>query len=168
MFLQQFLNDLTVLSIVLFLIGIILLVIEMFHPGFGLAGILGVILLVADIFITAKTFQQGLILTAVCGVLFLVIILIGARLASKGKLPKFLVLKEATDGKPGDLKKKDYIGKIGITETELRPAGIVSIDGVRMDVISTGEFIKRGEKVEVVETDGNRIVVASRKQEADI
>ena len=78
------------------------------------------------------------------------------------------MLKEATDGKPGDLKKKDYIGKIGITETELRPAGIVSIDGVRMDVISTGEFIKRGEKVEVVETDGNRIVVASRKQEADI
>ena len=163
MLLLEFFNDLTVLSFILFVAGVILLVIEMFHPGFGLAGALGVILLIADIFITARNLKQGLIMTGIVLVIVLILLLIGARLASKGKLPKSLVLKEATRGKPGDMKLKDFMGKTGVAETELRPAGIASIDGARVDVVTRGEYIKRGDKIEVVETDGNRVVVNALK-----
>jgi membrane-bound ClpP family serine protease len=163
MILLEFFNDLTVVSFVLFIIGVILLIIEMLHPGFGLAGVLGIILLIADIFITARTFMQGLIMTAIVAVLILILLLIGARLASKGKLPKSLILKEATVGKPGDLHLKSYMGKTGFAETELRPSGIASIDGTRVDVVTRGEYIGRGEKIAVIEPDGNRVVVNAVK-----
>ncbi len=157
------LRNMTTLSIILFIIGVALLIFEMFHPGFGLAGILGIIALIADIFVTAKTLAQGLIMAAVVALIILILIIIGARIISKGRLPKKLILKEATDGNAGKIKQEEYFGKTGTAETILRPAGIASFDGKRIDVVSQGGFINPGEKVEVVETDGNRIVVKAIK-----
>ena len=45
--------------------GIIFVIIEMFHPGFGAPGIIGMILLVAGILLYAKTVIQALIMIAV-------------------------------------------------------------------------------------------------------
>jgi membrane-bound serine protease (ClpP class) len=52
-----------------------------------------------------------------------------------------------------------YEGKEGETQTELRPAGIVTIDGAKLDVVTAGEMIERGRRVRVVKVEGNRIVV---------
>jgi membrane-bound serine protease (ClpP class) len=43
--------------------------------------------------------------------------------------------------------------------TELRPAGVVAIDGRRIDVVTGGELVPRGTPVTVVKVEGNRIVV---------
>jgi membrane-bound ClpP family serine protease len=157
------LSNMTTLSIILFIAGVALLIIEMFHPGFGFAGILGIIALIADIFVTAKTLAQGLLLAAIVAVIILILLLIGARFVSKGKFPKPLVLKDATDGISGISGKESYLGKTGTAETTLRPAGIADFDGLRLDVVSQGGFISKGEKVEVVEADGNRLVVKEVK-----
>jgi membrane-bound ClpP family serine protease len=154
-----FLSDVSVLSIALFAVGVILLIIEMFQPGFGAAGTLGVIALAADIFVTAKTLAQGLVLAAVVAALILVFLIIGTRLVSKGRLPKPLVLREATSGKSGSLGSEDIVGKKGTAQTALRPAGIADFGGLRLDVVSQSGFVDRGEQVEIVEKDGNRIVV---------
>lgn len=159
----EFLSNMTTLSIILFIVGVALLIVEMLNPGFGIAGILGIVSLVADIFITAKSLTQGLIMAAIVAVIILILLIIGARLISKGKLPKKLVLKEATDGKSGVSGQESYLGKTGTAETVLRPAGIASFNGLRLDVVSQGGFISRGEQVEVVEADGNRIVVKAVK-----
>ncbi len=157
--LLDFFGNISVLSILLFAAGVILLIIEMFHPGFGAAGTLGIIALAADIFITAKTLAQGLVMAAVVAALILIFLIIGARLISKGRLPKPLVLREATSGKSGSLGSEEIIGKTGTAQTALRPAGIADFGGLRLDVVSQGGFVSRGERVEIVEKDGNRIVV---------
>jgi membrane-bound serine protease (ClpP class) len=57
---------------------------------------------------------------------------------------------------------QDYaglLGKEGDAHTELRPAGIVLIDGRKVDVVTGGEMVERGKRVRVVKVEGNRIVV---------
>ncbi|NLA86943.1 MAG: hypothetical protein GX847_06590 [Clostridiales bacterium] len=97
----ELVSNITVWSVVLFIVGIVLLVIEMHLPGFGIFGILGVLALVVDVFITAKTFTQGLIMTAVLFVIVVVLLVVLAAAGSKGRLPKGLTLKEATSAELG-------------------------------------------------------------------
>jgi membrane-bound serine protease (ClpP class) len=57
---------------------------------------------------------------------------------------------------PEDLR---WLAKRGHAASPLRPAGIATIEGKRVDVISEGELIEPGQPIEVVRVDGNRIVV---------
>ena len=162
---MEFLNlmaNISVLSIVLFLVGIGFLVIELIEPGFGVFGILGIISLIVCIFITAQTVIQGLILTAVVFVIILVFLLIFMSIMSKGKLPKKLILHESETGDQGYSGAEDMqhmIGRAGVVTTGCRPAGIADFDGTRLDIVSRGEFIEKGRPVTVIACEGNRIVV---------
>ena len=51
------------------------------------------------------------------------------------------------------------MGRHGVTETMLRPAGKASIGGKRIDVVTDGGFLEAGERIVVAEVDGPRIVV---------
>lgn len=53
----------------------------------------------------------------------------------------------------------DYLGKEGVVLSLLRPAGVMLIDGVKIDVVSEGQYIEPGAKVKVVSVNGSRIVV---------
>ncbi len=48
---------------------------------------------------------------------------------------------------------------IGIAETPLRPAGKARFGDDYLDVISEGDYIMPGSRVQVIEIEGNRIVV---------
>ena len=50
-----------------------------------------------------------------------------------------------------------------MTHTALRPAGIGEFDGVKLNVVSDGEFIAQGRRVRVQKVAGNRIVVMELK-----
>jgi len=41
----------------------------------------------------------------------------------------------------------------------LKPSGIISLDGNRLNVVTEGDFVDTEEKVRVVKVDGFRIVV---------
>ena len=41
----------------------------------------------------------------------------------------------------------------------LRPAGTAEFDGERLDVVSEGEYLEAGTRVQIVRTEGRRIVV---------
>jgi membrane-bound serine protease (ClpP class) len=51
----------------------------------------------------------------------------------------------------------------GITLSALRPAGIAEIEGQRVDVVTKGEMVGRGDRVRVTEVEGNRVVVERLK-----
>lgn len=158
----EFFGSVPPISIVLFVVGIVLLVIEMLNPGFGLAGGVGILLLFIDVLITANTFMQGLIMLAVLVSLIVILLSISIYLASKGYLPKKLVLSDSTSSESGFSATEDMqylIGKSGTTVTTLRPSGNVDFDGVKLDVVSQGEYIDKRVEVEVIEVEGNRIVV---------
>ena len=54
---------------------------------------------------------------------------------------------------------RQWLGRTGTALSPLRPAGIAEIDGVRVDVVSDGDFIEAGTPLLVTRVDGNRIVV---------
>ena len=54
------------------------------------------------------------------------------------------------------------VGQIGVALGPLHPAGQVRIGQASVDVVTEGELIDAGSKVEVVRREGNRIVVRSK------
>ena len=150
------------IHIILFTVGIICMVAEFFEPGMGVFGSVGIVLMVIDIFILAESFVQGLLLFAGLAIIVLMFVMVLLLLASKGILPKKLVLSDATDNESGyvasakvDLK----IGDEGVTVTQLRPAGKAEFDGKTYDVVSDGGFIESGLKIKVIAVAGNKITV---------
>lgn len=166
---QELLQTINVASLVLFIVGMALITIELFVPGLGIFGGLGLVALILCIVFQAKTLLEGLILFLIISVLIFVLALIVARSFRKGFLYRSsLVLKNNADKDEGYISNEDYshlVGKQGVSLTPLRPSGMVDINGERADVVTDGEFIKRGEKVVVTKVSGRRIIV--KKVEAE-
>jgi len=161
----ELISNVSWISLTLFIVGIGLLVVEMFEPGFGFFGIFGIISLIGCIFVTATTVAEGIMLTAFFFVIVLIMLGIFLVLVSKGKLPGRLILKDAEskeDGYSGTLNLSDYMGKTGVVSTICRPVGNVDFDGMKLEVVSLGEFIEKGTTVEVIEVEGNRVVVKAK------
>ncbi len=59
------------------------------------------------------------------------------------------------------------IGRTGMVMTALRPAGIIDIDGRRLDVTADGDFIEAGNRVVVVRVSGNFLVVERAAEESN-
>ena len=55
------------------------------------------------------------------------------------------------------------VNKVGTTKTICKPIGKMEIDNIEYQVISNGDYIEAGEKVRVVEVDGDTIVVKKEK-----
>jgi len=153
-------------ALIALVLGYVLLVIEMCIPGFGVPGMLGIILSVLGIITMQPTAFQALIIVLVFLVLLCIALAFCLRSAARGRLSKSrLVLSEvATKAETSESNDLSYfIGKTGQTETPLRPAGIAEFDGVRLSVITEGNFVARGTAVRVERVSGNRIVVAQTK-----
>jgi len=73
-----------------------------------------------------------------------------------------LILNRNIEEKSGYTSKKEVsalIGKDGIAITDLRPSGAIKIDGKRIDAVTHGEYIEKGENVTVVEEEGSKVLV---------
>ena len=156
------------IGLLIFLIGVGLLLLEIFViPGFGIAGISGIILTVAGLLFTldtntgtwsaaGMTLAQSLVMMVVLGGVLLYIL-------PKTSLWRSVVLETEERSEGGyaapmsDLRR--FMGKTGLSITPLRPAGIALIDGERVDVLSEGGFIERNVEIKVVEVEGNRVIV---------
>ena len=154
-------------TLILLVFALLLFVLEILNPGFGLPGIAGIVLLAADVLITARTVQEALIYGLIAAVIVLIFLIVGARFVSKGKLPKRLIL----DQEEGDYSSSEDLsalaGAVGKTLTVLRPAGLAEINGRRLDVVTRGEFLEKDSPVEVLETAGGRIVVRACREPAE-
>lgn len=150
-------------TIILCLIaGIGLVVFEVFLPGFGVPGISGIVLLGIGLAMTGSNYGALAALGVLIATIAIVAIAISISLrsASKGALsksPLFLRHDDAFKAAPEDM--KVFLGKSGQTRSVLRPAGIADFDGVRLDVVTEGEFIEAGESVTITHVEGGRIVV---------
>jgi len=160
--LMELLAGISWISVVLFIVGIGLLIIEMLDPGFGFFGVFGILSLVGCIFVTAETVAQGVMLTVIFSVIVLIMLAIFMIMVSKGKLPNKFILREAETKEDGFVGTEDFsgfMGKKGILSVACRPVGSVDFDGKKIEVVSRGEFIDKGITVEVIEIEGNRVVV---------
>ena len=147
------------------LIGVGLMVAEVFMPGFGLPGIAGIVLQLIAVGLTWVNHGP----LATLGMLLVVLsvdaiaISLAMRSATRGKLSKSkMILRETESSDAGYRSNEDlevFLGKEGVTTTVLRPTGMAEFDGVRLNVVSEGEFVQTGVRVRIVDVEGSRILV---------
>ncbi|MCL6634756.1 MAG: hypothetical protein K6T29_03175 [Peptococcaceae bacterium] len=152
------------LAVLAFLLGIIALVLEIFvFPGFGVAGITGIILVGWGILLVAVDITQATAALALALVATLVLFVVGLRLMSRYQMWYKLILQSRQQRDAGYLAPQPELsllaGKEGTALTPLRPAGAAEVEGRRLDVVTGGEFVRPGARVKVVKVEGTRVVV---------
>ncbi len=151
--------------IIFFLVGIGLLIAEVFLPGFGLPGISGIVLEIAAVWMTWANHGPvaALGMTIVILAVIAITISVALKSAARGRLSKSsFILNHAESSEAGYTATGDmdvFLGKEGTTTTVLRPAGIAEFDGVRLNVVSEGEFVAANTKVRIEQVDGAKIMV---------
>ena len=172
-------------EIFLVFIGIALLAVEIFViPGFGVTGLAGILcILIGAGMAVIPQFPEVLPLEGVEPMpvleyfqdamqsLLLTIAVVATGVWLLGKfLPKIPIYHQmvvesglnAADGyvSSGNISQQDaLLGQKGKSYTVLHPSGTAIINGKRVDVISEGEYIGKGEEVAVIAVNGISVVV---------
>jgi len=131
-------------------------------PGHGVSGFVGIALLLAAIvlafgvpfvFVAVQSLATAIVLTAIGFAIAVRIVpenAFVARLAFAGvQGPDYVAAEDH----------RALIGRDGWATSYLRPAGVASINGVRVDVLTEGDFVAAGTAVVVTRVEGARIFV---------
>ena len=155
--------------------GLILLLLEVFViPGFGFAGISGIILVLGGLYFSMISDIPYMSDYAAAGAALSIIILLSVffmilsyRTLVKTKTFRKYTLQDdpATETALEVETDSVLLGKRGTSVTVLRPAGKVEIDGVTYQALTGGSYIERNKKVVVKKIESNNIVVAEDKTE---
>ncbi len=165
-------------EIIIFFIGIALLAVEMLViPGFGIAGISGLIMIVAGLILSFQDFTIPRtpydVDTFIKNIFTIMCSLLGSGIAIfllikyMPGMPIFnrLVLTASETAQGGYVIPSqpaggdDLTGRKGQAVTILHPTGKIEVDNRTLDVVTDGEYIEKGQAVEIIEIRGNRIVV---------
>ncbi len=145
------------------LAGFGLMLAEAFMPGFGVAGILGIVLDIIAVWLawTNHGLVFALILTAVIIAAIAATVFFSYRSIMNGRLSKSaLVLKDQEEAaEPQSASLRSLVGSRGTAATSLRPAGTIEINGQKVNAASGGDFLAKGTKVEVTGSEGDHVIV---------
>ena len=157
-------------EVILLGIGLVAIAIEVFVlPGFGAAGILGIVALAAAIVLamigsspSAADVAQALMVLGASMVITLAVAYAWLRhLPNSGRFGGLFLRGGAhqADGYIAAVPRSDLVGQDGVAVTDLRPAGTAQIGQERVDVVTEGEYVAQGRAVRVVRSEGYRHVV---------
>ena len=171
------LNIVSALDIIVFIVGVILLLLEIFViPGFGITGVLGILAIISSLFlgllpntdfISQESLELALWQMAISLVLSIIFTYFLFKFLPKTQIWNNFILREKIKSNSGysqtveKVVSKNLINKTGVALTDLRPSGIAQIDGKRIDVVTQGEYIEKGSKIKVINYDGLKIIVKS-------
>src|SRR5688572_1709920 len=158
--------------------GLILIAVEMFVlPGFGIAGIAGMLAVLGSIYLSLVTHlsseadmsQAAAILSAA----LLVVIIAGWALLREiprsGRFTRSGVLHgsnlDRTAGYISNPIREELVGKKGVALTDLRPSGAGQFGDERLDVVSDNIWISAGTPIRIVRSEGYRHVVVTEAQQ---
>ncbi len=166
-------------EILVFIAGIILVALEIFViPGFGVAGIAGIILVVAGLTMSMvdnvtfeyegvgaldRVFRAFFLVVFSIFVSFILSIYLSKLLFTSTKSFKGLALNTVQNRDEGyigiNIMQKQMVGKSGTAFTVLRPSGRVEIEGEIYDARAEIGFIDKGEKVRVLRDEAGQLYV---------
>jgi membrane-bound serine protease (ClpP class) len=149
--------------IILTITGLVLIAVDFYLPGFVLGSIGVVLMLVATLICYSDTGSLNETIVVFC---MEVALGIGAGYASIKLFPKTavgkkMILAETQTGVRAESSKRhdEWIGREGVAQTILRPAGAALIDGKRLDVEAESGMIESGSRIKIVAVHENRLVV---------
>ncbi|MDR1758016.1 MAG: nodulation protein NfeD [Bacteroidales bacterium] len=165
-------------EILLFLVGIGLLLLEVFViPGFGIAGISGIVLVVFSL-VLAMIFNIGfdfrfvssravtLNFLVVCTSLitgFLVALWVGKRLLLARSMQGTLALHTRLEASKGftahDEHLAHYVGQTATVQTFMRPSGKICIHDEILDALSVSGSIDKGDPVKIIGFENAQMLV---------
>lgn len=160
--LHSYSTGLSIFVLLLFIGGLALIGLEMFVPG-GIVGTVGIITVVyAIIYVNKSTYYIAFIL--VVSLILAVILYYVNRNVFHKKLMFLdrLVLNDSISTKDGYVASEsrvELVGKKLKAYTDLRPAGVAILDNEKLDVVTDGDFIEKGNEIVIVRVEGMRIVV---------
>lgn len=163
-------------EIVIFVLGVAFLAVEVFVlPGFGVSGVIGIVLIVAALLLSLQDFvfprapyefrELGYNTLCVLGSFLMSLVLFCTIVRSMPKMPYLskLVLQTAEHAEAGftqaSAERRSLVGRVGFAVSMLRPAGRAEIDDEMVDVVAEGDYVEKGTRIEVIEVKGNRVVV---------
>jgi len=172
-------------EIIALFIGLALIAVEIFVlPGFGVAGIAGITLTIGSLilimvnndafdfkFVPANDILYASV-AALAGMLGgMALLLVGGSRFTKSKAFQKIALMETQD------KTKGYVatffpgpmlGKKGLTKQRMRPSEKEEIEGRQYDAFTRGEYIERGEMIEVIGEDTTSLLIKKSEIEKGI
>lgn len=163
-------------EILAFFAGLTLIALEIFViPGFGVAGFTGIAVTISSlvlIMINNNAFDFEFVrmndilvaLAAAMGGMLggVVLLFVGGSHLANTKFYRRVALtdtQESSAGYTSNFNKEPMTGKQGVAQTVLRPSGKVMIDGHIYDAFTRGEFIEKGQPVEVVSETASSLQV---------
>ncbi len=157
-------------EIILLGIGLVAIAVEVFIlPGFGAAGVLGMVALGAAIVLamigasptTTDLTQAFIVLGASVAITVAVAYAWLRHLPNSGRFAGLFLRGGAqqADGYVAAAPRADLVGQDGVAITDLRPSGTALIGPERVDVVTEGEYVPQGRAVRVVRSEGYRHVV---------
>ena len=147
--------------------GIILLLIEMMIPGFGIFGLTGLLLLLWGIYDGLGGGPMAMITVTALSIVGVIVLWWIISVFPKTKVGDRLTLRLQSTKEKGYASHPDptaWLGKIGVTKTVLRPVGTIVVDDIFLDVVTDGEFYEPDTEVIIVSVIGGRIVVRATEK----
>lgn len=148
---------------ILFVVGLILLAVEVIVPG-GLLGVLGGVSLIAGCVLAFLNFgsRGGVVAVAVAVTLTALLLVIEFLVLPKTRLGKKMFLRAQIAGTsqpmPGTV---DLIGQAAVAATTLAPSGYVQVAGKRYEAFCRSGFVEAGATLKVVAMDNFRLIVST-------
>lgn len=166
-------------EILIFVVGVILIAVEIFAiPGFGIAGVLGILLMVTGLTLSMVgnigpgTFDYDfsnlvraffVVITAVVVAIFGSIIITKQLFNTQNIIGGRLALSKTQQVDEGytsaTIAYKNMLKKQGVARTMLRPSGKIEIDGDLYDATAIVGYIDKGEKIIVVDYQTSQLIV---------
>lgn len=155
-------GDLEMMSVILFVAGVILMILELFVIG-AVLGIIGALMVFSSFLLIGEDISKMAVFLAISLALALMEWIVMVKFFGKSiPLFKNVILTDSTSKEAGYSSHDDrshLVGKIALTMTPLRPSGIITFEGKRIDAVSEGAFIDKDREVSIILVEGTRVVV---------
>ncbi|WP_349407877.1 nodulation protein NfeD [Pseudalkalibacillus sp. SCS-8] len=148
-------------SLILFILGIGLIIAEVFVPG-GILGVGGILAVLIGIVLAGGSLGNILLSILIAMIATIVVSILFLKYFGYNGPLKKIILFDSTSNERGyisNVTRSELIGLTGRTLTPLRPSGTAVIGDDRYDVVTEGNYIGLNRPIKIVKTEGSRIIV---------
>lgn len=164
-------------EVLLFVLGLILIVFEIFViPGFGVAGISGIILVFTALILALvgnihfdfsglslrQLFRAIMVVFAGIGMGLALIIYMSSRIGKPGIFSRVALVSDQEGYVSVPMEPLTLVGQTGIASTVLRPSGKIRIEDQHYDAVSMKGFIEKGDEVVVKRYENFQLYVMKK------